>query len=677
MAADYDFWLGDAFASGGSNGYDHKAMGITARGGWVSVQRHFAERGVDVQTDPVTVLGIGDMSGDVFGNGMLLSSSIRLVAAFNHRHIFLDPDPDPQRSFEERKRLFALPRSGWTDYDATLISAGGGIHSRNAKAVAVSDEVRALFQIGAESLPPDELIHALLKSPVALIWNGGIGTYVKAASETDADVGDRANDGLRVNAEDLRCQVIGEGGNLGVTQLGRVAFARRGGAINTDFIDNAAGVDCSDHEVNIKIALNQLVADGELTAKHRNQLLKEMTDEVAELVLTNNFRQAQVLSLAERQVKDHPAEYQRFIALMETTEQLDRTLEGLPTDEQLMDRLSREESLLRPELAVLMSFAKTYTKNALNRTDIAADPVIAQEIFEPFPALLEQRYAASIRNHRLAREIVSTQLANDVVHHMGITFVTHLTEFVGASVEETLRGYLAAAACFRLRERFRQIESLTGVDATIRLDALTELVRLGRRATRWLLRHERANLDVATLAGRYRDAIETLRSEKSALFSRAVLERRNARLQHLMEHGLPQQEADELAGSADLATALTVIAAAERCGASPRELVRIYGILGERLSFEWLIGRLAQFPPNSHWQTLERDSLVDDMVMEQGRLAAHVHQESGGDVDAWLTARRAFAASWHQTIEDAQHAAATDFSLYAVTCRKLIDLGRR
>ncbi|MEQ8859671.1 MAG: NAD-glutamate dehydrogenase [Pseudomonadales bacterium] len=677
VAADYAFWLGDAFASGGSNGYDHKAMGITARGAWVSVQRHFAERGIDVQNDPVTVLGIGDMSGDVFGNGMLLSRSIKLVAAFNHRHIFLDPDPDPAASFEERSRLFALARSGWTDYEPSLISAGGGVHSRNSKSITLTEEVKSRFAIEADSLSPDELIHALLKAPLGLIWNGGIGTYVKGAAESHVDVGDRANDGLRVDAEQLRCQVIGEGGNLGVTQLGRVAFARAGGSINTDFIDNSAGVDCSDHEVNIKIALNHLVTEGELTEKHRNRLLKDMTDEVGDLVLTNNFRQAQMLSLASQQVRDHPAEYQRFIALMESTEQLDRALEGLPGDEQLLERWSRGETLTRPELAVLMAFAKTHAKNALNRTRIHEDPAIAAEIFEPFPALLEQRYPESIRSHRLAREIIATQLANDVVHHMGVTFITHLMEFVGASVEETLRGYLAAAACFRLRDRFRQIETLPGVDANTRLEALAELVRLGRRATRWLLRHERGNLDVVTLSQRYRSAIEALRSERDWLFSAAVRAQRDARLKQLREHGLPEAAADELAGSADLATALTVISAAERCGAQPTELVRVYGVLGDRLSLEWLIGRLAQFPPNSHWQTMERDSLIDDMVMQQGNLAALVHQESGGDVDAWLNANPTLTAGWSHIIEDAQHASTTDFSLYAVTCRKLIDLGRR
>ncbi|MFW6094760.1 MAG: NAD-glutamate dehydrogenase domain-containing protein, partial [Pseudomonadota bacterium] len=677
VAAEYGFWLGDAFASGGSNGYDHKRMGITARGAWISVQRHFAERGIDVQHDPVTVLGIGDMSGDVFGNGMLRSPAVRLLAAFNHRHVFLDPDPDPERAFSERERLFALPRSSWADYDPAAISAGGGVHDRTAKSIPLSEPVRAAFDIDAERLAPDELIRALLASPVALIWNGGIGTYVKAASESHDEVGDRANDGVRIDAESLRCRVIGEGGNLGVTQRGRIVFALAGGAINADFVDNSAGVDCSDHEVNIKIALDQLVADGELTHKHRNELLEDMQNEVAELVLANNYRQARLLSLAERQVRDHEAEYRRFIALMETSEGLDRNLEALPTDEALLERITEGRTLTRPELAVLMAFAKTHVKNALDDTRLLDDPAIHREIFEPFPRLLGERYPAAVTGHRLAREIAATQLANDVVHHMGITFVTHLMEFVGATVSEIVHAYRSASVCFRLRDSFRQVETADGADTLTQLEALAELVRLGRRATRWLLRHERADLDVALLTDRYRDAVDSLRAEREALFSNAAQQRRQQQLRQLHERGLPEATAAEIAGAAELATALTVIAAAHACGARPAELVRVYGELGARLGLEWLIERVAQLTPGSHWQAMERDSLVDDLVTEQGRLAARVHQQCGGDVAAWLQSNAAVLAGWNRTMEDARHAATADFSLYAVTCRKLIELGRR
>jgi glutamate dehydrogenase len=673
-AARYGFWLGDAFASGGSNGYDHKAMGITARGAWISVQRHFAEHGIDVQSDRIRVIGIGDMSGDVFGNGLLRSTSVQLVAAFDHRHIFVDPDPDPAVSFAERERLFQLPRSSWADYQAALVSPGGGIFDRHAKSIAISPEMRAALDIAEHSLSPDELINRLLRAPVDLIWNGGIGTYVKAATETHAQVGDRANDAVRVDAEQLRCRVFGEGGNLGMTQRARVAFALAGGAVNTDFIDNSAGVDCSDHEVNIKIALNLLVAEGELTTKHRNQLLREMTDEVAALVLVDNFRQAQVLSLAARQAPDHPTEYQRFIALMESSEQLDRAFEGLPTDEQLSERAGRAATLTRPELAVLMAFAKTHIKRALNRTAIADDPQVRRTVFSAFPAVLEARFPDTILRHRLAREIVSTELANDVVHHMGITFVTHLVEFVGATVEEVIRAWLAAAAIFRIRERFRRVETIAGVTEQTRLEALAELVRLGRRSVRWVLRHERAGLDVAELTARYGPAVATISEHPLALLDPPARELREQRLAALRAAGLATPEAEALCPFANLALALTVAAAATRCGAAPTDLLETYTRLGGELQFDWLLERLAELPHESHWQAMERDALIDDMVMEQTRLAARVYA-TGGALDGWLAARPAFRSAWQQAIDDARQANVADFSLYAVTCRKLLNLG--
>ncbi|MEZ5558926.1 MAG: NAD-glutamate dehydrogenase [Pseudomonadales bacterium] len=676
VAAEYGLWLGDAFASGGSHGYDHKAMGITARGAWVSVQRHFAERGIDVQSDPVSVLGIGDMSGDVFGNGLLRSESIRLLAAFNHLHIFVDPDPDPAASFRERQRLFNLPRSSWADYDADCISAGGGVFSRSAKSIPLSPEMRRCFQIEAERLSPEALIKELLKAPVDLIWNGGIGTYVKSAAESHEEVGDRANDVLRVDAEELRCKAFGEGGNLGMTQRARVAFALRGGSVNSDFIDNSAGVDCSDHEVNIKIALNQLVRDGELTEKHRNELLAAMTDEVAELVLTNNFRQAQVLSLSERQAQEHPVEFQRFIALMETCESLDRALEGLPNDEALAERTSRGGALVRPELAVLMAFAKTHIKNVLNRTGISADPEIRRALFGAFPATLKEGYAATLEQHPLAREIVSTQIANDIVHHMGITFVARLMEMIGASMEEIARAYLAMAACFGIRDRFRQIEQLSGVDAQARLTALGELVHLGRRATRWLLRHERARLDVSSLTQRFQPAIEALSAHTEAILGSQARARCDEQLTGLLSAGVPEAAARTLSISAEQASILTLVAAAESCNAPPLELLPIYLATGEQLQLGWLTDRLDVLPTASHWQRMERDALQDDMVTEQGRIAATVYREAQGDVSAWLARHPLLGTAWNNAIEAAQHANTSDFSLFAVTCRKLMDLAR-
>ena len=375
IAAEYDFWLGDAFASGGSAGYDHKGMGITAKGGWVSVQRHFREMGIDVQQDLTTVIGIGDMAGDVFGNGLLLSDKLQMVAAFNHMHIFIDPNPDAAKSFVERKRLFDLPRSSWADYDASLISAGGGLFLRSAKSIPISPEMQARFDIQADKLPPTELLNALLKAPVDLLWNGGIGTYVKSSQESHVDVGDKANDALRVDGRELRAKVVGEGGNLGMTQLGRVEYNLHGGAGNTDFIDNAGGVDCSDHEVNIKILLNEIVASGDMTGKQRNKLLAEMTDAVGSLVLGNNYKQTQALSLAQRRARERIAEYKRLMAALEADGKLDRALEFLPSDEQLAERIANGQALTRAELAVLISYSKIDLKESLLKSQVPDDDI--------------------------------------------------------------------------------------------------------------------------------------------------------------------------------------------------------------------------------------------------------------------------------------------------------------
>ena len=437
IAEAYGFWFGDAFASGGSHGYDHKKMGITARGAWVSVQRHFLERGLDVQRDPFTAIGIGDMSGDVFGNGLLQSETTNLVAAFNHLHIFIDPNPDAAASHGERARLFALPRSGWNDYDAALISAGGGIFARQAKSIEISPEMRARFDLQVDRMTPDELVHALLKAPVDLIWNGGIGTYVKAAGETHGDAGDKANDAVRVNGAELRCRVFGEGGNLGLTQLGRVEAALAGVALNTDFIDNSGGVDCSDHEVNIKLLLGEVVAAGDMTAKQRNELLESMTEEVSDLVLTNNFRQAQVLALIERHARGRLGEYQRFIATMVSDQGLDRRLEQLPSSEALSERVRSGGHLTRPELAVLLSYAKAYVKERIVDTTLVHDPRARTFGETMFPASFNARFAERFPEHYVHAHIVATQLANDVIHHMGVTFPVHVQEYTGGSARRS------------------------------------------------------------------------------------------------------------------------------------------------------------------------------------------------------------------------------------------------
>ncbi|MHC9037053.1 NAD-glutamate dehydrogenase domain-containing protein, partial [Cobetia marina] len=497
ISNEYGFWLGDAFASGGANGYDHKGMGITAKGAWVSVQRHFREMGINIQEDEFSVVGIGDMAGDVFGNGMLLSEKIRLVGAFNHRNIFVDPNPDTAKSFAERERLFRLPRSSWDDYDKSLISEGGGLFSRDAKTITITPQMKEVFDIREDRLAPNELINAMLKAQVDLIWNGGIGTYVKASTETHADVGDKANDGLRINGNELRCKVVGEGGNLGLTQRGRMeAAAKRGVRVNTDFIDNAGGVNCSDHEVNIKILLDDIVARGDLTDKQRNQQLAEMTDEVGELVIKDNYRQTQALSLSELQSKEGMGVFRRFINELEAAGTLDRELEFLPSDEALIERSNAGEALTLPELSVLVSYAKSDLKTSLIASDVPDDSYVQQHLERAFPRVLMERFPEEMYQHRLKREIAATQIANDLVDHMGIAFVRRLEDTTGAGKAEIARAYIVARDSFNLEALWTQIEALDHqVPADMQYRMMSDLMRLMRRATRWFLR-QRSSMGV-------------------------------------------------------------------------------------------------------------------------------------------------------------------------------------
>ncbi len=510
ISATHGFWLGDAFASGGSEGYDHKRMGITARGAWEAVRRHFRELGTDIQTTDFTVVGIGDMSGDVFGNGMLLSPHIKLIGAFNHAHVFLDPDPDPGRSHAERARLFALEGSEWSDYDAALISAGGGVFARTAKSIALSPEISATLGIDDEHLTPDEVIRALLRAPVDLLWNGGIGTYVKAAAESAADVGDRANDGVRVDGEQLRCRVVGEGGNLGFTQLGRIEFALAGGRINTDAIDNVGGVNCSDREVNIKIVLNAVVADGELTLTQRNELLHAMTDEVAALVLHDSYTQTQALSLATNQAPGQIDVHSRLIRSLEQSGGLDRALESLPNEEELAERALHNGGLTSPELAVLLAYVKIGLHSELLESDLPEDAFLTDELRRYFPSPLPERFGSELRSHRLRREIIATHLTNDLVDGLGISAAFTLGEESGAPAADLARAYTAAREIFSMRELWERVEALDGIaDAGAQARILLDARGLLEYAIRWLVRNRRTP-DIGAAIDRYRDGADSL-----------------------------------------------------------------------------------------------------------------------------------------------------------------------
>jgi len=683
IAADYDFWLGDAFASGGSAGYDHKKMGITARGAWVSVQRHFRERGINVQTDPITVIGIGDMAGDVFGNGLLMSRTLQLVAAFNHLHIFIDPDPDPAVSFAERQRLFEMPRSSWADYDASLISAGGGVFPRSAKRILITPQMKARFAIDADQLTPAELIHALLKAPVDLLWNGGIGTYVKSSAESHADVGDKANDAVRVNGNELRARVVGEGGNLGMTQLGRVEYALHGGASNTDFIDNAGGVDCSDHEVNIKILLNELVRAGDMTGKQRNQLLADMTEAVAELVLHNNYKQTQALSQAQYRAGERGGEYVRLIAALEADGLLDRGLEYLPSDEALAERSNLGKGLTRPELSVLISYSKIQLKDALLHSRVPDDDYLAREMETAFPTLLGERYRDAMRQHRLKREIVSTQIANDLVNNMGIAFVQRLKEATGMSAANVAGAYVIVRDIFHLPHWFRQIEALDyRIPAELQLKLMEELVRLGRRATRWFLRNRRGELDAARDVGHFGPRVAALGLKLNELLQGSTRQFWEARYQQYVEAGVPELLARLVAGTSHLYTLLPVLEAADETGQAPADVAAAYFAVGDALELPWYGQQLSALPVENNWQALAREAFRDDLDSQQRAMTVSVLQPDVGEgglherLDSWLAQRQGQVERWRGMLGELRGGAATDYAMYAVASRELQDLAQ-
>ena len=671
IAADYHFWLGDAFASGGSAGYDHKKMGITARGAWECVKRHFREMGVDTQKVDFSVAGIGDMSGDVFGNGMLLSRHIRLQAAFDHRHIFIDPNPDTAVSFAERSRMFALPRSSWDDYDRTKLSRGGGIFARSAKSIALSTEARALLGLESASAAPNDVIRAILRMPVDLLWNGGIGTYVKASDERNAEVGDRTNDALRVNGKELRAKVVGEGGNLGLTQRGRVEYALAHGRLNTDFIDNSAGVNTSDVEVNIKILLNPLVHEGELSRGDRNRLLARMTREVAALVLRNNYLQSQAISTMELQSTLRLAEFQHLIRLMERSGELNRALEFLPADDELSERRKNGVGLTRPELAILLAYSKMWLNTHLLASDVPEDPYLSAELARYFPAPIQQRFARAIGQHRLRREIIATATTNSLVNRMGPTFVTRAQEDTGAEPAAIARAYTAAREIFATRDVWERIESLdTKVTANLQYEAALQTSRLLRHATYWLLA-SRKRLQVAAAVAEFRDDVLRLEAEIHEVLSGTELARFEESRQRFAEGGLPPALAVRMASLEAMDAALDIIEVASAHKVSVAETARVYFEIGTRIGFDWLRARIEKLKVDGPWQAIARTGLRDAALRVQRRLTERVlARKSKGSaparVSAWVEAAGKDLAHWQRTLADMRAAGAGDFATLTV-----------
>ena len=655
--------------------------GITAKGAWVGVQRHFRERGINVQEDSITVVGVGDMAGDVFGNGLLMSDKLQLVAAFNHLHIFIDPNPNPATSFVERQRMFDLPRSAWTDYDTSIMSEGGGIFSRSAKSIAISPQMQERFDIKADKLTPTELLNALLKAPVDLLWNGGIGTYVKASTESHADVGDKANDALRVNGNELRCKVVGEGGNLGMTQLGRVEFGLNGGGSNTDFIDNAGGVDCSDHEVNIKILLNEVVQAGDMTDKQRNQLLASMTDEVGNLVLGNNYKQTQALSLAARRAYARIAEYKRLMGDLEGRGKLDRAIEFLPTEEQLAERIAEGHGLTRPELSVLISYSKIDLKEQLLGSLVPDDDYLTRDMETAFPPTLVSKFSEAMRRHRLKREIVSTQIANDLVNHMGITFVQRLKESTGMSPANVAGAYVIVRDIFHLPHWFRQIEALDyQVSADVQLELMDELMRLGRRATRWFLRARRNEQNAARDVAHFGPHLKELGLKLDELLSGEIRENWQARYQAYVEAGVPELLARMVAGTSHLYTLLPIIEASDVTGQNPAEVAKAYFAVGSALDITWYLQQISALPVENNWQALAREAFRDDVDWQQRAITISVLQQGDGTLDVearlalWMEQHESMISRWRAMLVEIRAASGTDYAMYAVANRELLDL---
>ncbi len=678
ISIEYGHWLGDAFASGGSAGYDHKGMGITARGAWECVKRHFREIGRDIQTQDFSCAGIGDMSGDVFGNGMLLSKYTRLLAAFDHRHIFIDPNPDVGASFRERERLFALPRSSWDDYSRKLLSRGGGIWPRSAKSIPLSSEARTLLGFEALAATPVEVMRAILRMPVDLLWNGGIGTYVKASDESHGEVRDRANDAIRADGRELRAKVIGEGGNLGATQRGRVEYAqsggpeKSGGRINTDFIDNSAGVNTSDVEVNIKILLSEVERRGKLTRPARNKLLASMTSEVAALVLRNNYLQSQAVSVLEQRAPERLSEYQSLIRALERGGHLNRAIEFLPGDDELAERRKQRLGLTRPELAVVLAYSKIWLSNHLLDSDLPDDPYFASEVQRYFPGPVRNRYAREIPRHRLRREIVATATTNSLVNRMGPVFVARAQEDTEASPAAISRAYTIAREIFSMRSLWADIESLDNqVAANVQYAMLYRTGRLLRHASYWLLRERARDLHIENAVRELRAGVEQLTNGGDLGLGGEAFAVQDATFAELTANGVPEKLARRVARLSLLEPALDIVALARNERVPVADVARVYFELGVTLGLDWLHGEIDRLGVDGPWQATARTGLRDAAMRAHREITQQVLNARGAAraherVARWGSQRNDALASWKRTLTEMRAVGTTDFATLTV-----------
>lgn len=681
VSEEYNFWLGDAFASGGSNGYDHKAMGITAKGGWESVKRHFREMGINCQTTDFTAIGVGDMAGDVFGNGMLLSKHIRLQAAFNHLHIFIDPNPDSAKGWKERDRLFKLPRSSWEDYDKDLISKGGGIFSRRAKSIQLSPEIQKMVGTKKTSMAPNDLIKLILKMEVDLLWNGGIGTYVKASSETHTDVGDRANDVLRVDGKELRAKVVGEGGNLGLTQLGRVEYSLNGGRVNTDFVDNVGGVDCSDNEVNIKIFLNSLVVNGDLTIKQRNKILESMEDEVGEIVLDDAYCQSETISVTEYKGGSLVKEQIRFIHTMEKAGHLDRALEHIPDDETLLEREKQGLALTRPELSVLVAYGKMVLKEELVHEDIAKDEFHAQQLINYFPTELRRNYSEQMSSHPLRAEIIATALANQMVNEMGCNFVTRLQEETGACVVDIANAYTASREIYSLGKVFEEVRALDNqASAEAQYDIFFYVRRTLRRLTRWFLQNRSGRQSVKELIECYQANVEIIQAGLDDMLVPSEVEEHNDMAKAWIKNGVTTEVANYVARLSSLYSVLDISTVAKEKGKSIEQTAKLYYNLGDRLSLHWFLKQINSQGVENNWQALARAAFREDLDWQQRQLTGQVLNcacDPGelnvmNALEQWIEINQASLHRWENILNEFKVGSVHEFAKFSVALRELM-----
>jgi glutamate dehydrogenase len=681
ISIDYGFWLGDAFASGGSVGYDHKKMGITAKGAWESVKRHFYEVGVDIQATDFTVVGIGDMGGDVFGNGMLLSKHIKLVAAFNHMHIFIDPNPNIKTSYKERERLFNLPRSSWADYNQELISKGGGVFNRSAKSITLTNEMKQLFGIKQSSVEPNELIKIILQAKFDLLWSAGIGTFVKSRSETNADVGDRTNDAIRINARQLNCRVVGEGGNLGLTQLARVEYALNGGLIYTDFIDNSAGVSCSDKEVNIKILLNMIVNNGDLTEKQRNVLLANMTEEVSRLVLNENNAQTRALSMQAAQSIKSIELHSRYINELERTGKIDRSLEFLPEEKILMERKLNGRGLTLPGMSVLFCYSKILLKEAILASDVPEDAFLNQILVHAFPKPLRKPYEINMQSHPLKREIIATNISNTIVNEMGFSFVFRMQDETGAPASAIVRAFITARSVMNMDEIWKEIDALENkIPAEEQTNIMLMYVRLLRRLARWFLRSQRKKIDIGHVVNTYRPSLDELKRSIPSVLGEKAKQKYDDILNEYTSLGINKSLSHELTITRALFSSLDIIELANELSVKVSKVAEVYYNIGEYLDLMWIRSQIIVHPTENHWEALSREALRDDLDWQQRQLTCGIIEYNKSKsgyihaINAWSQKQAPLIERWRQVLDNLRSSSSLNYTMFFVATRELLDL---